>query len=357
MLPTPVDTEGDTDRAVTINLLARARPGQPTDHARALGAGRLSADEHQDRPFVGIGFCVTGLLAFAGQDVIIKLMSATYSIWQLTFVRGTVVLAIMCTLAFLTSGLGGLRTQRLPLHIARGCLAVFSYTSYYIAISAMPLVDSVALYATAPLFITFFSSVFLGETVGWRRWSAISVGFLGVLIMLRPGVGVFQVIALFSLLSAALYGFSTTLTRRLGKTESAVAITVYSNIIYLTVSGVLLVILELIGGVWAQGSTAGFLLRGWQVPTLTELGLMLVSGVLAGVGFFCLAQAYRVSPASKVSPFEFTALLWALILGFLVWGDLPGLFTCVGAGVVISSGVYIIKREATLTRRVLEKSS
>ena len=143
----------------------------------------------------------------------------------------------------------------------------------------------------------------------------MSVGFVGVLIMLRPGLGVFQTIAMFSLLSSALYGFSTTVTRRLGTTESAVAITVYSNVVYLTVSGIVLAILAFVDGVWADASTA-----------------------------------------SKVSPFEFSALLWALILGFVFWGHFPGLFTCLGAAVVIGSGIYIIRREAVLTRLVLKNN-
>jgi drug/metabolite transporter (DMT)-like permease len=340
-----------------LNLLARVHPGRLAGVRldEGLGAGRLTADESRDRPLRGIVFCVLGLMAFAVQDVIIKLLSSTYSIWQLAFVRAVVVLGIMCPILSVSVGLEGYATRRLGLQLARGALGVSSYTTYYFAVSSLPLVDASAIYASAPLFVTLFSALFLSEAVGVRRWAAVGAGFVGVVVMLRPGVGVFHIAALFSLLSAALYAYSTTVTRRLGTTESALRITLYSNAVYFVVSGLLLLSLELIRPRGLETPAAVFFLQPWQVPSLLELAVMLFSGVLAAAGFFCLAQAYRVSPVSKVAPFEYTYILWALLLGFLVWQHLPSLFTCIGGAIVIASGVYIIHREAVRTRAALGK--
>ena len=338
---------------VVIDLPTRVRAPSPL-HAERLGSGRIAADANIDRPLAGIGFCVMGLMVFSLQDVIIKLMSAQYSIWQLAFVRAVVVLAIMCPILLMTSGLNGFRTQQLGRQLLRGALAVISYTSYYLAVSRMPLIDAGALYASAPLFVTLFSSLLLGESVGVRRWSAVAVGFVGVLVMLRPGFGVFQPIALCAVASAALYAYSTTVTRRLGATESALTITVYSNFVYLAVSTLMmggLALLPLEDG-WRESHL--FLAGSWQTPELKPLMLMLVCGVLAGIGFFSLAKAYSVAPVSSVAPIEYTYLVWALALGFLVFGDLPGLMTCAGSAIVIGSGIYIIRREATLSRAHLK---
>ena len=334
---------------VIIDLPARVRTPSPY-HVERLGSGRISSDARTDRPLVGIGFCLMGLMVFSLQDVIIKLMSAQYSIWQLAFIRAVVVLAIMCPMLSMTRGLDGFRTQQLGRQLLRGALAVVSYTSYYLAVSRMPLIDAGALYASAPLFVTLFSSLFLGESVGIRRWSAVIAGFVGVLVMLRPGFGAFQPVALCAVASAALYAYSTTVTRKLGATDSALTITVYSNAVYLAVSTVMMGGLELLPLDEGWRESQRFLAGGWQTPELKPLLLMLACGVLAGVGFFSLAKAYSVAPVSSVAPIEYTYLVWALALGFVVFGDLPGLITCVGSAIVIASGIYIIRREAILSR-------
>gem|GEM_PF-102847 len=333
---------------VVIDLLARA------PRRTNLGGARLQAIENADRPLQGILFCVLGLACFASQDVLIKLMSGSFPLWQLAFIRGVVVLGIMWTILSLTRGTKTLLTRRLRPHLLRGGLAVLSYTTYYSALSTMPLVEGGALYASAPLFVTLFSVLFLGENVGWRRTTAVSVGFVGVLIMLRPGADVFQPMALLCILSAALYAYSTTVTRSLGRTESAATITVYSNMVYIVVSGFMLCILAFIDIAPSDNIAITFLTSTWQVPTLQQLGLILLSGVLATGGFFSIAKAYAASPVSQVAPFEYSYLLWGLILGFLVWQHVPNLTTVIGAAVVIGSGIYIIKRESVLTSKTLK---
>ena len=335
------------NRDVVTDLLVRTKtkPQRPVSYDEWP---EFAVSARLNHPLLGMGICILGVMVFAVQDVVIKLMSSQYSLWQLAFVRAIVVLGFMCPILLLTRGVSGFRTHRLGRHLVRGCLAVASYTCYYIAISRMPLVEAGALYASAPLFATLLSATFLGEAVGIRRWSALVAGFVGVLFMLQPGIGVFQPVALFSIASAAIYAYSTTVTRALGATDSALAITIYSNIVYLVVSGTILSVLSVLPIPAALLEEQSFLLSPWQAPGLKGFALMVLCGVLAGTGFFCLAQAYRVAPVSTVAPVELSYLLWATIFGFFFFGNLPGLVTCAGAAVVIGAGVYIIRREAAL---------
>ena len=161
----------------------------------------------------------------------------------------------------------------------------------------------------------------------------------------------------FSLLlaSAAIYGCSTTVTRTLGNTDSALTITVYSNAVYLVVSASILLALELFPVPVDLREQFFFLTTPWQAPDLRTLVTLVFAAVLAGIGFFCLAHAYRIAPVSTVAPAEFSYVLCGLFFGYLVLGDLPGFITCLGALIVIACGIYIIRREATIVRAFLSK--
>ncbi len=190
----------------------------------------------------------------------------------------------------------------------------------------MKLVDAVAITFAAPIFITVLSVPLLKEPVGLHRWAAISVGFIGVLIMLRPGMGVFQWAALVALGSTVVYALLMITTRAFKSTESTAALMLYPQL------G-----MSLTGIVFAP--------LFWVTPSLGDLGLFALAGLFGSIGVVCLTHAFRLAPVAIISPFEYSALIWATLLGFLLWGELPDMYTLFGAGIVISSGLYIIYRE------------
>jgi drug/metabolite transporter (DMT)-like permease len=229
-------------------------------------------------------------------------------------------------------GLSRLRTQRLRLHVLRGLLGVGGGLLAFYAYSQLPLADAYAIIFTTPLMITALSLPLLGEPVGWRRWSAVAVGFAGVLIMLRPGVAPIGVGALAALGGACLSALSILMVRRLGTTESTASIALYSNLTVVLIAGAL----QPFGGI---------------VPVALDLCLMAAAGLIGGTALLVLIEAYRRAPAALVAPFQYSQMIWAILLGFLVWGDTPEAAKLFGAAVVAASGLFILYRETALGRR------
>ena len=185
---------------------------------------------------------------------------------------------------------------------------------------------SIAISFAAPIFITALSVLLLKETVGLHRWAAVGAGFIGVLVMLRPGVGVFQWAALSVLASVVFYALLMITTRAFKSTESGASLILYPQL-GMTLTGIV---------------AAPFF---WVKPGLEDLGLFALAGLFGSVGIMCITQAFRLAPPALVSSFEYTALIWATLLGFMIWGDLPDTITLVGASIVVASGLYIIYRE------------
>jgi drug/metabolite transporter (DMT)-like permease len=200
------------------------------------------------------------------------------------------------------------------------------------ALPLMPLTDIFAIVMSAPLLISALSALLLKEPVGFRRWMAVLVGFSAVLVMVRPGGDIVPLAALFVVGSVITYAFAMILTRRLGSTETAGAMTFYSALVFLAV------------GLIAAPFT-------WIQPTLNGLLLMAATGLLAGSAQYCLTEAFRIAPPSVVAPFEYTSLLWAMLFGFLVWGDVPTTLVLVSATVVIASGIYVLHDEKATQKR------
>ena len=259
-------------------------------------------------------------------DAIIKWMTADYPVPQVVALRSWFGLPFLLMLALYEGGLQGLRTRRPLVHIGRYTLVLALSFSFFWALSQMKLVDAIAITFAAPIFITALSVPLLREAVGWHRWIAISVGFCGVLIMLRPGMGVFQWAALVALGSTMVYALLMITTRALKSTESTAALMFYPQL-GMSVTGIFF---------------APFF---WVTPSLNDLGLFALAGIFGSVGVICVTHAFRLAPVATISPFEYSALIWATLLGFLLWGELPDNITLIGAIIVTSSGLYIIYRE------------
>jgi len=285
-----------------------------------------------DRPVLGIALMLAGIAGFSVMDAIIKWLTADYSVAQVVALRSWFGLPLLCLFALYDGGLKTLRTRRPLVHVGRYLLVLALSFSFFWALSQMKLVDTIAITFAAPIFITALSVPLLKEPVGLHRWFAIGIGFCGVLIMLRPGMGVFQWAALVVLGSVVVYALLMITTRAFKSTESTAALMLYPQL-GMSLTGIVL---------------APYF---WVTPSLSDVGLFALAGLFGSVGVMCLTHAFRLGPAAVISPFEYSALIWATLLGFLLWGELPDAITLVGAGIVISSGLYIIYRETVKVGR------
>ncbi|UEM02872.1 DMT family transporter [Skermanella rosea] len=277
----------------------------------------------------GIGLLTLALVAFAVMDVLIKWLSASYGTFQIVFFRSVFGLLPLCVLVATSGGIRLLRTSRPGGHVLRSLVGASALVCFFYAFKHMPLADVYAIHFAGPLFLTALSGPMLGEHVGWRRWSAVGVGFLGVVVMLQPGSGMFTPVALVPLLGAVFYAFAMIFVRKLSRTETNAAI-----VCYFTLTGV---------AVGAIGMAAD-----WRTPDLPGFGLLAAVGILGGVAQIMMTQAFRSAPAAVLAPFEYTAMIWAVLFGYLVFADVPTSAVITGALIVSASGLYILHRE---TRR------
>ena len=300
-----------------------------------------------DRPLYGILAINGTVIVFSSQDAVVKLLSESYSLWQIVCVRSIVASLLIVAVAFFAKGRGAsLRSRRPGLQLFRGLLMFASYTLYYLGIVSMPIVDSAALFFSAPLFITLISIPLLGERVGAHRTVAVIIGFIGVLVMLRPGSDGFNVAAVFPLLGAAVYAYCATITRRLGDTESSLAITLYTMVVFGLGSAAGSAIgMALFPGVEGDGLDA-MLVRAWTWPTGADLMVLALIGLVAALGHLGISHAYRITQVSIVAPFEYAYLPWVALIGYLVWGEIPASHTLWGIALVVGGGLYVMWREA-----------
>ena len=297
-----------------------------------------------DSPILGIISVIVGVSIFSIQDAIIKGLSGGYPVHQIVFVRSLVALPLLFLVA-LAEGGGTLRSRRLGLHVLRGVTMFLAYTAYYLALAALPIAETVALYYTVPLFVAALSVPFLGERVGSRRWAAIAVGFLGVLVIVRPGQGLADPAAFLAVAAAVAYAMSALLARRLGATDGAGAMALSATLFYLAASGVMGAALSGIGTATDSHDSLRFLLNPWLWPSVRDFVLMAACGLVSALGFFFLAQGYRLAQANVAAPFEYVALPWAVLWGYLFFGNLPDIATGAGATIIVTSGLYVLYRE------------
>jgi len=281
-----------------------------------------------------LGVLLMSLAAFLWvlHDAISKWVMQDYSIYQVLLLRTIFSLLPILIVLRHEGGTVRLRDTRVWVCLGRGCLAVACFLLFLAALPLMPLTDIFAIVMAAPLLISALSALVLKERVTFRRWVAILIGFSAVLVMVRPGGDVITPGALLVVGSVVVYSFLMILTRRLGSTESAGAMTFYSALVFLAV-----------GLIAAPFS--------WIRPTPIGMLLMAATGLLAGSAQYCLTEAFRIAPPSLVAPFEYTSLLWAMLFGFLVWGDVPTTLVLVSGAVVIVSGIYVLHDEKATQRR------
>ncbi len=293
--------------------------------------------------FIGILSLTVGVLVFSLQDAILKGMSGDHAVTLAIVLRSIVGLPILLVMVAYANGLSALRTKRWGLLIARGLILLVSYTTYYMAFPVLPLAEAVALFFTSPIFVTLLAAVFLHEKVSPQAWGAVIAGFVGVLIILRPGSGLFEPAALLSLFSAAAYALSMVLARRYGADEPTTVMAFYVNGVYLVAAALIAALFGALGITAFGHPSLDFLVRPWDVPNTTDLLLMGLCGVIAAVGMSLLTHAYRLAKANLVTVFEYTGMLWVPLWGFLLFAEVPKVTTVIGTLIIIGSGIFAVR--------------
>ena len=287
---------------------------------------------------------------FAVQDLILKLLSGTYPLHQAMVLRSLTAVPFLLILVKLNGGLATLVTPGMGRMIGRGFMMFVAYTSYYLALAALPLATTVALYFAAPLFITLLSVVILQEKVGLLRWLAVIAGFAGVIIIVRPGSTLFDWAAPLAVLSGLTYGISMVTARRLGTRETAAALAFWGNAVFLLCALVLSAIFGHGHFAEAGHKSVAFMTRGWVMPTGFDVALMMACGVIAAAGLTLLTQAYRIAQSNVVAPFEYTALIWGVLYGWIFWSDWPDKTGWIGILIIVGAGLLVIFLEQLETR-------
>ena len=294
---------------------------------------------------VGISCAVGGAVALSFNDLFIKQLSGGYALHQVILVRGFVGIAFILGL-IAVSGMGWrvLQTNRPWPHLIRACIVMVSNVTYFLGLAAMPIANAAAIGFVAPVLVTLISVMALGEKVGWHRWTAVVVGLIGVIIMLRPE-GQFHWAAVLILISALCYATTQNITRHLKDTESAVTINFYTQIAFVVVSVTM--------GLWVgDGHLAGspdaslaFLFRVWVWPPLPDWAFFVGTGVCVAAGGMLMGHAYRTNPPGLIAPFEYTAMPLAVIYGLVFFGTFPDAQGWVGIALIVSAGIYTLYRE------------
>ncbi len=289
-------------------------------------------------PLLGISLKLISALAFTLMSAGVKSLSARYPIGEIVFVRSFFALIpLLAWLAWQGGVLDSLKTRNLRGHFRRSVIGSIGMFCGFAALHYLPLSDAVAIGYAAPLAVVVLAAVILKERVRVYRWSAVTIGFVGVLIMLAPymrGVGhglapgpAFG--AGLALAGACCSAFASIEVRTLTRSEGTGAIVFY-----------FMMMTSLLG--------LSTILLGWQAPGWQDALMMLTVGVLGGLGQIFLVQAYRFGDASLIAPFEYSTMLWAMAIGWFVFGDWPATAVLVGAVIVIASGIYVIFREQQL---------
>lgn len=276
------------------------------------------------------------ILLFAMMDASVKWLGATYPTAQIMFFRCTVALVPVLIIILMRGGPGILRTKQKKLHLLRSMLGIAAMGFAFYAFSLMPLAEAISILHTAPLFMTALSVVLLREKVGVRRWSAIIFGFIGMLLVVRPGADMLASGSLYMLTAAFLIGCTTIVIRHLGKIDDPVCIT-----FYFTATGVIV-------------STMGVLIQGWQPPPLLDLALLGMVGILGGMAQYLMTLSYQRLAVGIVAPLKYLSIVFGGGIAFLVWREVPDLQSVFGISIIILSGLYTLHRE--LVRGVRTRS-
>ena len=288
---------------------------------------------------------VLGISIFSIQDPIIKSFSGTYPLTEAIAFRGVFALPVFTLLVLNVGKLRLLIDKRPYALMGRGLLMIASYTTYYLSLADLSLATTVSLWFTGPLFMVALSPLIVGERQGWRRWAAVLVGLGGVVIIAHPSNSMSSAVIL-PVAAAIFYAVGQLSARRIGGGIPVPVISWHQNFVYLLVSiATAAVLAPFVQGYTGTGAGA-FLIRPWAAPTIHDAALLGLCGLIAGIGSTLIVFAYRTAGPGAIGALEYTAMLWAILWGWVFFDNLPTLATLAGAALIIASGVYALTRPA-----------
>lgn len=293
----------------------------------------LSAYDDRSARLAGIGLMLLSIFMFSFGDAMGKFLVGTYSVGQLLFLRACAALILLSPLIW-TQRHEFLQLERPGLQFVRVVLSTLEVAAFFLATVYLPLADVITYYLAGPIFVTAMSAIFLGEKVGWRRWTAILIGFCGVLIALRPSAQTVSLPALIALGGSLSFATLMLITRSLRKTPDIVMAS--SQFV----------------GTFSLGAVLSAF--NWVPPTPGSLVIFAAAGLISVTALFCVNRSLKLAPASVVVPYQYSMIVWAVIFGFVVFGDVPSIATLVGATIIIGAGFYIYLRERDLGREAPE---
>lgn len=283
-----------------------------------------AAREDRSVRLAGIGLMLAGVCLFSFGDALGKFLVATYSVGQLLMLRALGALVLVAPFVWRARA-EFVRMPRPGLQLLRVTLSAGEVAAFFAATIYLPLADVITFYMAGPIFVTALSAVLLGEKVGWRRWSAVAVGFCGVLIALKPSAQTVSWPALIALGGSLSFAGLMVVTRSVrGTSDVVLASSQFAAAL-------------LLGAVMAP--------FGWVTPAAGDLGLFALAACISVAALLCVNRSLKLAPASVVVPYQYTMIIWAGIFGYLVFGDVPSTNIIVGAGVIIGAGFYIFLRE------------
>ena len=301
-------------------------------------AGPSSSIEDRQNIPAGIGLMLFGVLMVSANDALAKWMAGIYAPGQMLLVR-SIASALAISPFILRGGVRSLFVVERPwLHVFRVVFATAEVLLFYWAVSGLALADAITYYLAGPIYVTVLAAFFLNERVGWRRWSAVAVGFVGVLIALKPSSGVFNYHALIAFAGSILYALFLVFTRRLRETPD------------LTLAA-----WQMVGTLIAGVVVAPF---DWRPFAHTQdIPMLALLGVMALVAIVAVNRSLRLAPASVVVPYQYTMIVWAALFGYFVFGEVPSWNVLAGAAIIVAAGLYIFFREQIVAKPAVPQVS
>ena len=286
---------------------------------------RIATLNARETPLAILAICA-GVAFLVGNDAVAKILTDRYPPIQIVFLRNLIAAPIIAALIFGIFGPQALRSNHLRLHALRGLIMATGAWLYFTGLIYLPLAEATALVFSAPIFITALSVPLLGEHVGWKRWSAVLLGFVGVLVIVQPGGATFQMAAVLPVGTALCYAVFMISARWIERGERLWTMMLFAMFFPMIYAAPMAIVY-------------------WEPIQRNDIGLFLAIAAFGSLGLALIGQAFRLAPAALVAPFDYTALIWATGLGWLIWKDIPGVTTIAGAAIIVLSGVIILLRE------------
>jgi drug/metabolite transporter (DMT)-like permease len=288
--------------------------------------------------------CVAIALA-SSQDAIVKSVAAGYPAYETILVRSLATIPILGMGTVLTCGFKAFRTKHIGRVLLRALVLCSAYIAFILSIAAMPIANAVAIYFVMPFIVAILAGPMLGERVPAHRWLCMIAGFAGVIIMVRPGTAAFEPASLLALYSAFGYAVGAIMGRPLAQHVPSIIIANVQTLVYALVAVAMWLVFHVGGIVWTGHKSLTFLSRPFVAPTTWDFLLMLLQGALAAFAVMCFINAYKYAPSSFVAPFEYSAMIWAVMFGVLLFHDFPDFYTWIGMAVVVAAGLMMWWRD------------